>query len=128
MSDDPERLLAEALRAQARYAPPPRATQQAQQTSPAQQTPSAESATSGQPPAPMADLSGGYGLLSGAGEESLKLRRAALDTEGRQATMSTPSRGSHRRVSDPLPAPWVLILAGSLCLAFGSIVGLLTLL
>lgn len=126
MSNDPERLLAEALRAQARYAPSSRPPRSA---TPAQQTPSADSGTSGhqRPSVPAVDLSG-YGLLSGAGEESLTLRRAALDADERSAAVSTPPRGGHRRRTVTLPTHWVLILAASLGMAVGSVVGLLTLL
>ncbi|WP_199429275.1 hypothetical protein [Qaidamihabitans albus] len=56
MSDDPERLLAEALRAQARNAPP------------------------------VVETPNGYGLLSGAGEGSLEREWAALEAEPVPAT------------------------------------------
>lgn len=69
MSDDPERLLAEALRAQARNAPPAG-------PAPRHATPDADPAG----PAPV-ETPGGYGLLSGAGEGSLERERAALDAQ-----------------------------------------------
>lgn len=105
MNHDPERLLAEALRAQARHAP-------AHARVPAHELP------------PMIETPGGYGLLSGAGEGSLERERAALEaTEGahRSARAGTAATTS-------LPLPWVLLLAVSLGLAAGSVVGLLTLL
>ncbi|OQO90570.1 hypothetical protein B1813_13505 [Saccharomonospora piscinae] len=129
MSDDPERLLSEALRAQARYAPPAHPphtphptppTQAAHPAPPAQPAPQVPPAAR---PAPMVDLSGGYGLLSGAGDEAANLRRAALETDPRP-----PARGHHRRRAEPLPTRWVLILAASLGMAAGSVLGFLTLL
>ncbi|EHR63831.1 hypothetical protein [Saccharomonospora cyanea] len=124
MSDDPERLLAEALRAQAQYAPP--ATPVTPTAQPAQPTPSARPATPAGRPASVADFSGGYGLLSGAAEdEPLDAHPTAPATEARP---TAGSRGSHRLEPERLPALWVLILAASIGLAVGSVVGLVTLL
>ncbi|EIF01072.1 hypothetical protein [Saccharomonospora glauca] len=118
MSDDPERLLAEALRAQARYAPAPPTTPPAQ---PAQPTPSARSSTPAGRPANAVDLPGGYGLLSGNED-------AALDSHPTKPVMEPRPKGSHRLESEPLAAPWVLLLAASLGMAVGSVIGLLTVL
>lgn len=123
MSGDPEKVLAEALRAQAGMAQP---------------------APPGDPPSPHAppvvEPPGGYGLLSGAGAGSLERERAALDAQSPSppvspsppappapgATSSGPSEP--QRSSAGLPVPWVLLLAVTLGLAAGSVIGLLTLL
>ncbi|PXY31500.1 hypothetical protein [Prauserella muralis] len=118
MSDDPERLLAEALRAQARNAPP---RQQA--------TPRPE-------PLPVVETPGGYGLLSGAGEGSLERERAALDAQAPPAPAPPPPRTSagtaaqaaQHTQAGPLRLRWVLLLALLLGLAAGSVAGVLTLL
>lgn len=115
---DPERLLAEALRAQARSAPA---------RSPS--APGGEQADDGLPH--------GYGLLSGTGASSLERERAALDslpTSPRSAHSDAPATAEHdradrvRQVQAPLAAHWVLLLAVVLGLAAGAVVGLLTLL
>ncbi len=102
------------MRKQAQYAPPVTPVTPAAQ--PAQPTPSARSATPAGRPAPLADLSGGYGLLSGAAED-----------EPLDARPTAGARGSHRLEPERLPALWVLILAASIGLAVGSVVGLVTL-
>lgn len=77
-------------------------------------------------PTPVAGLAGGYGLLSGtAGEEPGWRLPANGDADVRPAPVS---RGSHRREPERLPARWVLILAASLGLAVGSLLGLVTVL
>lgn len=87
-----------------------------------------------EPPAaaPLAELSGGYGLLAGSDDTPLAPRHppadAALPGVPPTRPMTPPTRGSHRRAPEPLPAGWVLILAASLGLAVGSVIGLLTLL
>ncbi|WP_116046133.1 hypothetical protein [Amycolatopsis palatopharyngis] len=128
---DPERLLAEALRAQARAAPsPPRppdaATARAEQQRPA----TGEQADDGLPH--------GYGLLSGTGASSLERERAALDdlagpSAGQEDEPVTvehqlPAKEMEPRPPAPLAARWILLLAVLLGLAAGSVVGLLTLL
>jgi len=126
MSDDPERLLAEALRAQARNAPPtegpaPRYAAPAPVDAPA-------------PAPPVVETPGGYGLLSGAGEGSLERERAALDaqqTAVREPADSPHATGTHAvdRMLDrdrPVTLPWVLLLATALGLACGCVIGLLT--
>lgn len=109
---DPERLLAEALRAQARSAPPG--------------TGRAPEPSTTKPPAtkpPANSLPPQYGLLSGADGRALERERAALEppAAGRPAGKTPPSIG-------PLPAHWVLLLAILLGLATGAVIGLITLL
>lgn len=131
MSDDPERLLAEALRAQARNAPP------AEQPEQRHAAPVAESAG----PAPVVETPGGYGLLSGAGEGSLERERAALDaqtapsaphTDAAAATSPAAARtsgGRHHRADAggmQVTLPWIVLLAAILGLACGCVIGLLT--
>ncbi|MDS0134035.1 MULTISPECIES: hypothetical protein [unclassified Amycolatopsis] len=105
---DPEQLLADALRAQAVFAP---------------------SAASPKEPAtdavPTSDLPSAYGLLSGASADSLERERAALDAEA--PTTFAPRPPEPARASAQLPAYWILLLAVLLGLAAGSVVGLLTL-
>lgn len=130
MSDSPERLLAEALRAQARNAPPAEHSESG---------PASEAAG----PEPVVETPGGYGLLSGAGEGSLERERAALDA---QTTPSTPqaedasasatqpavartSGGRHHRADTAgmqVTLPWIVLLAAVLGLACGCVIGLLT--
>ena len=102
MSTDPERLLAEALRAQAAQTPVP----------------------SGEPTrftaAPGLGLAGsGYGLLSGADLPPRPVPTARLD-EAPETVRAEPARRT------PLFA--ILVLALVLGLAAGAVVGLLTLL
>lgn len=116
MSENPERLLSEALRAQARNAPPP--LRHAASTGP--------SGPSGPTDRPGAGtgLAGGYGLLSGADHDSLELRRAV---SGLGPDEAGSRQADHRRASGPLATRWLLLLAGSLGFAVGSVLGLLTL-
>ncbi|WP_197319669.1 hypothetical protein [Saccharomonospora sp. NB11] len=132
MSDDPERLLAEALRAQARYAPPAAPTAPTVPSTPpaqtTQPTPPARPTMPAARPAPGTDLPGGsagYGLLSGAADGEPPARRANDDTDTHTAQAG---RGSHRLETEPLAARWVLLLAASLGLAVGSVIGLFTVL
>ncbi|PRX47504.1 hypothetical protein B0I33_10582 [Prauserella shujinwangii] len=117
MSEDPEQLLAEALRAQARNAPPPRTAEQA----------AAAEQRVAEPP--VVEPPHGYGLLSGAGEGSLERERAALEAED---TGRTPGSGAADTTATaaegPLATRWVLLLAVLLGLASGALIGLLTLL
>nr|WP_245633653.1 hypothetical protein [Amycolatopsis jejuensis] len=88
---------------------------------------------------PTTELPPRYGLLSGAGADSLARERAALDAADVTAPGTTGSippvgagdetfRGQvHPTPSSPLPAHWVLLLAILLGLAAGSVIGLLTL-
>ncbi|WP_409462008.1 hypothetical protein [Amycolatopsis sp. GA6-003] len=99
---------------------------------------SAEAGTPAQT-GPTTELPPNYGLLSGAGADSLARERAALDAAAPTspgATGSIPPAGSGdatvRRPAQtaqngPLPAHWVLLLAVLLGLAAGSVIGLLTL-
>ncbi|MEU6645967.1 hypothetical protein ABZ863_25930 [Saccharomonospora sp. NPDC046836] len=110
MSDDPERLLAEALRAQARNAPP------AQPSAPRRE------------PQPVVETPGGYGLLSGAGEGSLERERAALDALTPTQPAVTPPARQPQPPPGPVPVRWILLLTVLLGLATGAVIGLLTLL
>lgn len=101
---DPERLLADALRAQAVFAP---------------STTPVESTTDSMPPQ--------YGLLSGTGADSLERERAALDSSTEEVAPPTV-RQPVVTTQAPLPVVWILVLAVLLGLAAGSVVGLLTLL
>ncbi|GAA1020253.1 MULTISPECIES: hypothetical protein [Amycolatopsis] len=88
---------------------------------------------------PTTELPPNYGLLSGAGADSLARERAALDaadytspgTTGSippvGASDATVRRPAQAAQSGPLPAHWVLLLAVLLGLAAGSVIGLLTL-
>ncbi|MGK3200225.1 hypothetical protein [Amycolatopsis sp. MEPSY49] len=110
---DPEQLLADALRAQAVFAPS------------ASPPPSREKETDVVPPN---ELPSAYGLLSGAGADSLERERAALDPIAEAPTAySPPPPPPPPRQSAQLPAYWILLLAVLLGLAAGSVVGLLTL-
>ena len=102
---DPERLLAEALRAQARSGPAPGPSQ----------PPPESPAESSLPPR--------YGLLSGADGAALERERAALEP----ATVRAP-RPRPKRPAGPLPVYWILLLAVLLGLATGAVIGLITLL
>ena len=124
---DPERLLADALRAQAVFAPQPEraADKPPEETAPPELTkPSDSGETDG---GESQSLPPQYGLISGAGASSLERERAALDPvlpEPPTVRVSLPPRLG----SAPLPVYWVLLLAILLGLAAGSVVGLLTLL
>ncbi|QRP46257.1 hypothetical protein [Amycolatopsis sp. FDAARGOS 1241] len=113
---DPERLLADALRAQAVFAP---------------HTSSQPASTPGDSTGTTDELPPRYGLLSGAGADSLARERAALDdAAGRRTTPAAPDPPTVRQAAPapaPLPALWVLLLALLLGLAAGSVIGLLTL-
>ena len=106
---DPEQLLADALRAQAVFAP---------QVTPAPSEPATDAV-------PTSDLPSAYGLLSGASAGSLERERAALDAEA--PTAFAPRPPEPVRQAAQLPAYWILLLAVLLGLAAGSVVGLLTL-
>jgi hypothetical protein len=100
VTDDPERLVAEALRAHAARTRPPE-PQHTDQTSP---------------------VLGSYGLLSGSGmripADDHPTIRAPLPNH--QTTRLEPDRG--------VAAGWIILLALLLGLASGAVVGLLTLL
>ncbi|MGW4482382.1 hypothetical protein ACWEOE_00950 [Amycolatopsis sp. NPDC004368] len=134
---DPERLLADALRAQAVFAP---------HTSPS--TPDSTGGAGSTGPTagatgPTEELPPRYGLLSGAGADSLARERAALDAASGLRTTpvagARPGSGPAPGAPDPatvrqavpgpapLPVHWVLLLALLLGLAAGSVIGLLTL-
>ena len=104
MTDDPERLVAEALRAHAARTPLPEREQ--------------SDATG--------SLFGSYGLLSG-GDASLP----AVDEPTDEPTIIAPVPADHTARIEPesrVAAGWVLLLALLLGLAAGAVVGLLTLL
>lgn len=105
---DPEQLLADALRAQAVFAP-------------------SASREPGTDAVPTDELPSAYGLLSGAGADSLERERAALDAASEAPTAYSPPPPPLSRPSAQLPAYWILLLAVLLGLAAGSVVGLLTL-
>ncbi|RSM79092.1 hypothetical protein DL991_14405 [Amycolatopsis sp. WAC 01375] len=122
---DPEKLLADALRAQAVFAPSAErisesTTDKPVETDTKSSVPDVPSGKSELPPQ--------YGLLSGAGADSLERERVALeDAEtARLAERPTPPPAPSPS-SPPLPAYWVLLLAVLLGLAAGSVIGLLTL-
>jgi hypothetical protein len=113
---DPEQLLADALRAQAVFAP---------SASPA---PAPKPATDAVPTSAINELPSAYGLLSGASADSLERERAALDAASEAPTaFAPPPPPPPPRTSAQLPAYWILLLAVLLGLAAGSVVGLLTL-
>ncbi|MET7990360.1 hypothetical protein ABZU76_05570 [Amycolatopsis sp. NPDC005232] len=129
---DPERLLADALRAQAVFAPHTSSQPPASSGSP-------DSTGSAGATGPTEELPPRYGLLSGAGADSLERERAALDDASGQRTtpvssgvrpVPAPDPATVRQAPPgpaPLPAHWVLLLALLLGLAAGSVIGLLTL-
>ncbi|WP_410595720.1 hypothetical protein [Amycolatopsis sp. lyj-23] len=124
---DPEQLLADALRAQAVFAPqasPAAAPAPAPAPAAASPAPDAEPGTEAVPTSAINELPSAYGLLSGAGADSLERERAALDAASAPTAYSPlpPPRQSAQ-----LPAYWILMLAVLLGLAAGSVVGLLTL-
>jgi hypothetical protein len=130
---DPEQLLADALRAQAVFAP--------QASPPPAKKP--EPGTGAVPTSAINELPSAYGLLSGAGADSLERERAALDAADAPTALSprpfvasppppsspSPEPGTVRQATSgaQLPAYWILLLAILLGLAAGSVVGLLTL-
>ncbi|MEU3628565.1 hypothetical protein BS329_06140 [Amycolatopsis coloradensis] len=121
---DPEKLLADALRAQAVFAPSTERITEASAENPVKpDTESDPEPSTGEHELPLQ-----YGLLSGAGADSLERERVALeDAEtARLAERPTPPP-LPSPASAPLPAYWVLLLAALLGLAAGSVVGLLTL-
>ena len=109
---DPEQLLADALRAQAVFAP----------------SAAHEPSTDAVPTSAITELPSAYGLLSGASAASLERERAALDAASEAPTaFAPPPPPPAPRASAQLPAYWILLLAVLLGLAAGSVVGLLTL-
>jgi hypothetical protein len=119
---DPERLLAEALRAQAVFAPQPDRPVNTSAPGTSEVATVGGSGTESLPPQ--------YGLISGAGAGSLERERAALDpvpaASPETPAVRRPSAGQPGH-SAPLPVHWILLLAVLLGLAAGSVVGLLTL-
>ncbi|WP_103337974.1 hypothetical protein [Amycolatopsis sp. CA-126428] len=137
---DPEQLLADALRAQAVFAPqvspPPKASDTSSSSPAASSTSSgssasavrgAEPATDAVPTSAINELPSAYGLLSGASADSLERERAALEAEAPTTFTPRPPEPAPVRTSAQLPAYWILLLAVLLGLAAGSVVGLLTL-
>ncbi|WP_246256787.1 hypothetical protein [Amycolatopsis anabasis] len=143
---DPERLLAEALRAQARSAPAhpsaPESAPLAQLAADPGPLPAAgrseatDRTEALRPPRAIPVFSGGdsapppsYGLLSGADAGSLERERAALDALAESATERQRAEVTRQEtVHTPVGAHWILLLAVLLGLAAGSVAGLLTLL
>ncbi|MEU8631206.1 hypothetical protein AB0C38_03490 [Amycolatopsis sp. NPDC048633] len=119
---DPEQLLADALRAQAVFAP-----QASPPASPPAPERESEASTDAVPASAINELPSAYGLLSGAGEASLERERAALDAASEAPTAYHPRPPEPPRQGAQLPAYWILLLAVLLGLAAGSVVGLLTL-
>ncbi|SFW56023.1 hypothetical protein [Amycolatopsis australiensis] len=118
---DPEQLLADALRAQAVFAPQASSTASAPVREP-------EPGTDAVPASAINELPSAYGLLSGASADSLERERAALDAASEAPTAySPPPEPPPARQGAQLPAYWILLLAVLLGLAAGSVVGLLTL-
>lgn len=120
---DPEKLLADALRAQAVFAPSAERASETTRDKPAETDTESNLGSPGEHELPLQ-----YGLLSGAGADSLERERVALeDAEtARLAERPTPPPAASPS-SPPLPAYWVLLLAVLLGLAAGSVIGLLTL-
>jgi hypothetical protein len=103
VTDDPERLVAEALRAHAARTPLP--------------APAAEPAEGASP------VLGSYGLLSGSGVE--------LPSAGEQPAGHEPDpaeQTAHIEPDVPVALGWVILLSLLLGLAAGAVVGLVTLL
>ena len=119
---DPEQLLADALRAQAVFAP-----QASPPSSPVPPSSPPEPGTDAVPTSAINELPSAYGLLSGASADSLERERAALDPVSEAPTAYTPRPPEPPRQGAQLPAYWILLLAVLLGLAAGSVVGLLTL-
>jgi hypothetical protein len=130
---DPEQLLADALRAQAVFAPQASPAQSSPAQSSPAPAPKPEPGTDAVPTSAINELPSAYGLLSGASADSLERERAALDAaDANAATTFTPrpEPPTVRQVTSggaQLPAYWILMLAVLLGLAAGSVVGLLTL-
>jgi hypothetical protein len=132
---DPEQLLADALRAQAVFAPQASPPSSPSSTSSTPSAPSASASASSEPvtdavpTSAINELPSAYGLLSGAGADSLERERAALDVASEAPTTFAPRPPEPEpvRTSAQLPAYWILLLAVLLGLAAGSVVGLLTL-
>ncbi len=133
---DPEKLLADALRAQAVFAPSAERITEASAEKPVEpdtksnsdtQSDSDDSDTVESAPGEH-ELPLQYGLLSGASADSLERERVALENAetARLAERPTPPPAPSPG-SAPLPAYWVLLLAVLLGLAAGSVIGLLTL-
>jgi hypothetical protein len=125
--EDSERLLADALRAQAASAPvPPPAPQDGGATATGQ---------SGIGPAPaasepvgheVAGLGPGYGLISGAGVDGPP-DPLVTGAGGQPVEETAPAPAAPVPPSRPLAAGWVLLLAVLLGLAAGAVAGLITL-
>ncbi|HEV7647756.1 MAG TPA: hypothetical protein VGP26_06330 [Actinophytocola sp.] len=109
MTDDPERMVAEALRAHAARTPLPE-PEQADATRHTDETGTAH---------------GGYGLLSGS--EMARLAPATGDHPTVQVPRP-PDRTSRLEPEPRVAVGWVVLLALLLGLAAGAVVGLLTLL
>ncbi|OZM71422.1 hypothetical protein CFN78_19900 [Amycolatopsis antarctica] len=109
--EDPEHLLAQALRAQATRAPHRDPGQ------PAEGTRTGGEATV-EPPGAYS-----YGLLSGDDASSLEAENAALGP----AEPDTVRHPAPRAAAGPVAMRWVLLLAVLLGLAAGAVVGVITL-
>lgn len=111
-----ERLLAEALRAQAGSASGTGREGEQGEGSPHDET------GDGTGPA----VPSGFGLLSGAEAGSLERERAALDAGHPSRTHTAEATPGARHAAGP-PGRWLLLLAVLLGLAAGAVAGLLTL-
>src|SRR3954469_8912788 len=108
---DPEQLLADALRAQAVFAP--QVSPAAPSAAPSQSSPSSppEPGTDAVPTSAINELPSAYGLLSGASADALERERAALDPVAEAPTAYTPRPPEPPRQGAQLPAYWILLLA-----------------
>lgn len=135
--EDPERLLAEALRAQAVRAPQP--VRLSEQPTDPHPIPVPEPVTT-ELEKPAYPAPAGYGLLSGTEAGTLERERAALESSvpatgsvpAVAQTRQTPQAAQSVQAAQALAAPpvgvgWVLMLALLLGLAAGAVAGLLTL-
>ncbi|KFU79785.1 hypothetical protein SAMN04489729_5223 [Amycolatopsis lurida] len=120
---DPEKLLADALRAQAVFAPSAERASESTTDKPGETDTESNSGAPGEHELPLQ-----YGLLSGASADSLERERVALeDAETARLAERPAPPPAPSPSSPPLPAYWVLLLAVLLGLAAGSVIGLLTL-
>lgn len=120
---DPEKLLADALRAQAVFAPSAERASETTADKPAETDTESNAGAPGEHELPLQ-----YGLLSGASADSLERERVALeDAETARLAERPAPPPAPSPSSPPLPAYWVLLLAVLLGLAAGSVIGLLTL-
>ncbi|GDY32099.1 hypothetical protein [Gandjariella thermophila] len=133
-TEDPERLLADALRAQAASAPLPPTPAESPVTATGQGvhlTPGDDPAVPGTGGHEVAGLGPGYGLISGSGVDGppdpLVTGAGQPAPPAGPAPAASPAPGAGEP-SRPLAAGWVLLLAVLLGLAAGAVAALITLL